>query len=481
MIDRPIRPLFPKGWHYETQLVAMPMSVDGVNPYDILAMNGASAALAISPVPVAKHVGAVRIGKLEGDFVINPPEETHESLDLDLIVAGHRRGDPDGRGRRPGRHRGRDPRRPRYRPRRDQEAHRRDAGAAGEGRQREDRDRGGRDRRAACSTRSAAPHGQALVDAIATEGKLERYEAIDNVKDEVVAKYAPPSDGDEEADTARDEVKAAFDTIEKDTIRKAIAVDKKRPDGRAQDEIRPIETEVDIAPRVHGSALFTRGETQILSNVALGTTRMDMRIDTLGLVTTKRFWHHYNFPPYSVGEAGFMRGPKRRDIGHGALAERALAATIPDEEAFPYVIRVVSETLESNGSSSMGSVCASSMALQAAGVPVTAPVAGVAMGLIKEGDDYIVLTDIAGVEDHLGDMDFKVAGTADGHHRPADGHQDHRRHLRHPARRAGAGEQGPACSSSARWPRRSTVRARSSRRTPRRSSRSRSTRRRSVP
>ena len=165
---------------------------------------------------------------------------------------------------------------------------------------------------------------------------------------------------------------------------------------------------------MHGSALFTRGETQILSSVALGTTRMDMKVDNLGLQETKRFWHHYNFPPFSVGEAGFMRGPKRRDIGHGALAERALAPTIPDEEEFPYVIRVVSDTLESNGSSSMGSVCASSMALQAAGVPVSTPVAGVAMGLIKEGDDYIVLTDIAGVEDHLGDMDFKVAGTEDG-------------------------------------------------------------------
>ena len=257
-------------------------------------------------------------------------------------------------------------------------------------------------------------HGGALVDAIATEGKLERYEAIDKVKDEVVVKYAPEGDDGEVDADRKSEVGAAFDAIEKDTIRKAIAVDKKRPDGRAQDEIRPIECEVDVSPRVHGSALFTRGETQILSNVALGTTRMDMRLDTLGLQTTKRFWHHYNFPPFSVGEAGFMRGPKRRDIGHGALAERALAPSIPDEEAFPYVLRVVSETLESNGSSSMGSVCASSMALQAAGVPVSAPVAGVAMGLIKEGEDYIVLTDIAGVEDHLGDMDFKVAGTKDG-------------------------------------------------------------------
>src|SRR4029450_3261357 len=168
------------------------------------------------------------------------------------------------------------------------------------------------------------------------------------------------------------------------------------------------------APPAHAAALFTRGETQIMASVALGTTRMDMKVDNLGLQETKRFWHHYNFPPFSVGEAGFMRGPKRRDIGHGALAERALLATIPDEDEFPYVIRVVSDTLESNGSSSMGSVCASSMALQAAGVPVTAPVAGVAMGRIKEGDAHVVLTDIAGVEDHLGDMDFKVAGTSEG-------------------------------------------------------------------
>jgi polyribonucleotide nucleotidyltransferase len=412
MIDRPIRPLFPKGWHYETQIVATPLSVDHVNPYDILAMNGASAALAISPVPVAAHVGAVRIGKLEGDFVVNPPEETLEELELDLIVAGT-----------------------------DEAILMVEAGANGvteaeildaldiahteikklcaameelakkAGKEKVEVEAPSIDEGLIGEIRSS--HGQALVDAIATAGKLERYEAIDKVKDEVVAKYAPEN-GDDADSERRSEVGAAFDHIEKDTIRKAIAVDKKRPDGRAQDEIRPIECEVDIAPRVHGSALFTRGETQILSNVALGTTRMDMRLDTLGLATTKRFWHHYNFPPFSVGEAGFMRGPKRRDIGHGALAERALAPSIPDEEAFPYVIRVVSETLESNGSSSMGSVCASSMALQAAGVPVSAPVAGVAMGLIKEGDDYIVLTDIAGVEDHLGDMDFKVAGTADG-------------------------------------------------------------------
>src|SRR6476661_1686284 len=413
MIDRPIRPLFPKGWHFETQIVATPMSVDHEHPYDILAMNGASAALAISQIPVAADVGAVRIGKLDGDFVVNPDEESLDDLDLDLIVAGT-----------------------------DEAILMVEAGASGVteaeildaldiahgeikklvAAMEELQQKAGKEKikheepelDSSLLDQIRSEYGQALVDAIATEGKLERYEAIDKVKDEVVGHYAAAhEEGEVDADRVS-EVKAAFGAIEKDTIRKAIAVDKKRPDGRAQDEIRPIECEVDISPRVHGSALFTRGETQILSNVALGTTRMDMRIDTLGLETSKKFWHHYNSPPFSVGEAGFMRGPKRRDIGHGALAERALVATVPEEEDFPYVIRVVSETLESNGSSSMGSVCASSMALQAAGVPVSAPVAGVAMGLIKEGDDHVVLTDIAGVEDHLGDMDFKVAGTADG-------------------------------------------------------------------
>jgi polyribonucleotide nucleotidyltransferase len=413
MIDRPIRPLFPKGWHYETQLVAIPMSVDQVHPYDILAMNGASAALAISPVPVAHHVGAVRIGKLEGDFVINPPEDRHEELELDLIVAGT-----------------------------DEAILMVEAGAAGvteaeildaldiahgeikklvaameelqqkAGKQKIEIEAPQIDESLLDQIRSG--YGAKIDEATSIKEKLARQDAADAVKFEVVEELVDTDADGEVAEVRTAEVKAAYSAVEKEVIRKRIAIEKKRPDGRAQDEIRPIECEVDVSPRVHGSALFTRGETQILSNVALGTTRMDMRIDTLGLQTTKRFWHHYNFPPFSVGEAGFMRGPKRRDIGHGALAERALVATIPDEESFPYVIRAVSETLESNGSSSMGSVCASSMALQAAGVPVSAPVAGVAMGLIKEGDDYVVLTDIAGVEDHLGDMDFKVAGTAEG-------------------------------------------------------------------
>jgi polyribonucleotide nucleotidyltransferase len=413
MIDRPLRPLFPKGWHRETQLVSQPMSVDHLHPYDILAMNGASAALAISEIPVAAHVGAVRIGKLHGDFVINPEEETLEELEMDLIVSGT-----------------------------DEAILMVEAGATGvtEAEILDALDIAHSEIKKLCATieelRQKAgkekieiepptvdeetyesitgSHGDKLDQATQIQAKLERQAAIDEVEAEVLEQYAPPTE-DELPDRERlAEVKAAFAKLEKDIIRRHIAVDKKRPDGRAQDEIRAIECEIDVAPRVHGSALFTRGETQILSSVALGTTRMDMKIDNLGLQETKRFWHHYNFPPFSVGEAGFMRGPKRRDIGHGALAERALEATMPDEDEFPYVIRVVSDTLESNGSSSMGSVCASSMALQAAGVPVESPVAGVAMGLIKEGDQYVVLTDIAGVEDHLGDMDFKVAGTAEG-------------------------------------------------------------------
>jgi polyribonucleotide nucleotidyltransferase len=206
-------------------------------------------------------------------------------------------------------------------------------------------------------------------------------------------------------------IKKATDSIYKDLVRQKIAIDKRRPDGRGTTEIRPISCEVDVAPRTHGSALFTRGQTQILSLLTLGTAKEGQRIDDLSLEQERRFMHHYNFPPFSVGETGFMRGPKRRDIGHGALAQRALEPMIPDESEFPYTVRIVSETLESNGSSSMGSVCASTLALLAAGVKMRRPVAGIAMGLIKEGDDHVILTDIQGAEDHLGDMDFKVAGT----------------------------------------------------------------------
>ncbi len=413
MIDRPIRPLFPKGWHYETQIVCQTMSAEHEHPYDILAMNGASAAIAVSDIPLPKHVGAVRIGKLDGDFVVNPSEEDWDDLDMDLVVSGT-----------------------------DEAILMVECGAKfvteaevldaldiahGEikkivavfdelaqkaGKEKREVEAPAVDEELIASIKGS--HGAKLDEATQVAEKLARQDAIAAVEEEVLETYAATGEGEEENPERKAEVARAFAKLERDTIRHRIAVEKKRPDGRAQDEIRPIECEVDVAPRVHGSALFTRGETQILSNVALGTTRMDMKVDNLGLQERKTFFHHYNFPPFSVGEAGFMRGPKRRDIGHGALAERALAATIPGEEDFPYVLRIVSETLESNGSSSMGSVCASSMALQAGGVPVSAPVAGVAMGLIKEDEDYIVLTDIAGVEDHLGDMDFKVAGTSEG-------------------------------------------------------------------
>src|SRR5204863_141301 len=228
-----------------------------------------------------------------------------------------------------------------------------------------------------------------------------------------------PSVGEGEAATAKDSltksyVKRSAEAIYKELVRRKIAVDKNRPDGRSPEEIRPITCEVGVSPRTHGSGLFTRGQTQIMSLLTLGTAKEGQRIDDLSLETDRRYMHHYNFPPYSVGETGFMRGPKRRDIGHGALAQRALEAMIPALDEFPYTIRLVSETLESNGSSSMGSVCGSTLALMDAGVPIKAPVSGIAMGLVKEGDDYVILTDIQGAEDHLGDMDFKVAGSRAG-------------------------------------------------------------------
>ncbi len=413
MIDRPLRPLFPAGWHYETQIVCQPMSVEYDHTYDILAMNGASAAVAVSPIPVPTHVGSVRVGKLHGDFVFNPPEEATEDLEMDLVVSGSSEAilmvECGANGVT--------------------EAEVLDALDIAHGEIKkicatlEDlRSQAGKEKLEIEEPRIdpelveqiRSTHGAKLDEATQIPEKLARQEAAKAVEEEVLEQYAGASAGQDPDPGQRAEASRAFDKLEKEIIRRRIAVDKKRPDGRAQDEIRAIECEVDVAPRVHGSALFTRGETQILSNVALGTSRMDMRIDNLSLVESKTFWHHYNFPPFSVGEVGFMRGPKRRDIGHGALAERALVPMIPSQEEFPYVVRVVSETLESNGSSSMGSVCASSMALMAAGVPLSDTVAGVAMGLIKEAEEHVVLTDIAGVEDHLGDMDFKVAGTADG-------------------------------------------------------------------
>src|SRR5215213_5028986 len=413
MIDRPIRPLFPKGWHYETQLVALTLSVDHVHPYDILAMNGASAALMMSEVPLPQPVGAVRIGKVDGNFVVNPNEQDLlENNDLDLIVAGTEEAIlmvEAGANEVP-------------------EAEILDALDIAHSAiqklcaaQRELAEKAGKPKLEIevpqvdedLARQIAESHGAALDQATQVEDKLQRQDATKAVEEAVLEQYS----GDPISETYvefRQKAQLAFDALEKKIIRERIAVQKKRPDGRQPDEIRPIDIQVKPLPRTHGSALFTRGQTQALSVVALGTTREEMRLDNLGLETSKRYFHHYNFPPFSVGEAGFMRGPKRRDIGHGALAERALVPMIPSQEEFPYTIRVVSDILESNGSSSMASVCGSSLSLMDAGVPLKAPVAGVAMGLIKEGDDYTVLTDIAGVEDHLGDMDFKVAGTENG-------------------------------------------------------------------
>jgi polyribonucleotide nucleotidyltransferase len=410
MIDRPIRPLFPKGWRRETQLVAIPMSIDHVHPYDILAMNGASAALQLSDIPVPTPVGAVRVGQdEEGNFVVNPPEETLLNPKLDLVVAGT-----------------------------EEAILMVEAGAQEVSEQEilDALDIAHEEIKKLCQAqlelrkKAGKPKvevevpqvdedlynqikerfGDAIREATQVEDKLERQDATKRVEEQVFEAFA----GDDADADRRQAVQLAFDKLEKETIRQRIAVDKKRPDGRSAEEIRPISIEVGIAPRTHGSALFTRGQTQALSVVALGTTREEMRLDTLGLQTQKFYFHHYNFPPFSVGEAGRLGGPKRRDIGHGALAERALVPVVPTVEEFPYTIRVVSDILESNGSSSMASVCGSSLSLMNAGVPIKRAVAGIAMGLIKEGDDYIVLSDIAGVEDHLGDMDFKVAGTENG-------------------------------------------------------------------
>ena len=413
MIDRPLRPLFPKGWRRETQLVSLTLSVDHVHPFDILAMNGASAALMISDIPFPMPVSAVRIGKVDGNFVINPTEEdTFENSDLDLVVAGTEEailmveaGANEV-----------------------SEAEILDALDIAHGEikklcaaQHELREKAGKakmeievpkvDEGLFAAVQES--HGAALDEATQIFDKLERQNESHRVMEEAVAAHSGDPEEAEYSDR-KAAAQMAVDKLEKTIIRQRIAVHKKRPDGRSRTEIRPISIDAGLLPRAHGSALFTRGQTQAISVTSLGTLKEEMRLDTLGLETKKYYFHHYNFPPFSVGEAGFMRGPKRRDIGHGALAERALTAMVPSIDEFPYTIRVVSDILESNGSSSMASVCGSSLSLMDAGVPLKRPVAGIAMGLIKEGDDYVVLTDIAGVEDHLGDMDFKVAGTSEG-------------------------------------------------------------------
>ncbi len=409
MTDRPIRPLWPKGYRNETQIVSTIISTDQVNAFDVLSINGASAALMISDLPFAGPVGAVRIGMMDDEFIINPTLQEAEESDLDLLVAGTAEAiSMVEAGAREV----------------DEEAILEALQIAHDeirklcAAQIELQDKAGKpkwDFEAVTTDETLVKAiekavGPALDEATQEQGKLERRDRIAGLRAEAAEKVIGEEPEPEKAVAFR----SAFDALTKRIIRHRIAVDKKRPDGRGTEEIRPISCEVGVAPRSHGSGLFTRGETQVMTVLALGTTKEAQRIDGIGIETSKRYIHHYNFPPFSVGEAGFMRGPKRRDIGHGALAERAIAPMVPDEAEFPYTLRLVSETLESNGSSSMASVCGSTLALLDAGVGLKAPVAGIAMGLIKEGDDHVILTDIQGDEDHLGDMDFKVAGSQAG-------------------------------------------------------------------
>src|SRR5690348_16211697 len=489
MIDRPIRPLWPKGYKNETQVICTVLSADLVTAHDILCINGASAALMISPLPFLGPVGAVRIGLIDGQLVVNPTLRAMEDeASLDLIVVGTKEGLTmvEAGGEEIPEDTILDALEIAHREIvklcEAQEDLRRQAGKAKwldlELAAEVERDHGHtvweriqqvglKDASGIVEELAAEPAPtlsmdstdeditrqvqvrqalQALLEkqrTTAVEGPLreqfgddlraltdaeqdskqlksaKRQLLFERIGEELRLPFpAGPvtADGEEPAkdSVTRSYIKKAGDAIYKDLVREKIAVDKRRPDGRGTEETRPIEVEVGVNPRSHGSGLFQRGQTQILSSLTLGTAKEGQRIDDLSLEAVRRYMHHYNFPPYSVGETGFMRGPKRRDIGHGALAQRALEAVIPSADEFPYTIRIVSETLESNGSSSMGSVCGSTLSLMDAGVPIKAPVSGIAMGLVKEGDDYVILTDIQGAEDHLGDMDFKVAGSRDG-------------------------------------------------------------------
>ncbi len=412
LIDRPVRPLWPKGFNKETHIVATVLSVDKTNPHDVLAILGASAALSLSEAPFMGPIGAVRVGQVDGSWVVNPTYEQIDQSPVNLIVAGTADAismveagaeEVDEVTMLAGLEVAHEAIKKQVEAVRSWSA---EVGAPKMEFAERLPDR-------LLMDKINARFGSEIISAMSTLEKHDRSAAVAEVKRQVMETWPPAEDSaDPAADAAA--LSKAFDAVEKETVRRRIAVEKVRPDGRAADEIRRIDVEVGVAPRTHGSGLFTRGQTQVMTLLTLGASRDEQRIDGLGVEESKRFMHHYKFPPFSVGETGFMRGPGRREIGHGALAERALLPSIPDQEDFPYTIRLVSETLESNGSSSMASVCASTLALMDGGVPIIRPVAGIAMGLVKEKDDYIVLTDIAGVEDHLGDMDFKVAGTTQG-------------------------------------------------------------------
>ena len=416
MIDRPLRPLFPEDFKNEVQIVNTVLSVDQDNSPELTALFGSSLATCISKIPFKGPVAAVKVGRVDGEFVINPTVEQSEKSDIDLTVAGTK-----------------------------DAINMVEAGA---------REASEDDMLEALmfgheAIKKLIAFEEEVIKAIGVEkmeyekleitdelrsevdsivrdrldkalrikDKLEKYSAIDNLEEEVIEKYKSENEDTmkpEELKELLTKVALIFHGIEYELFRNIVVKEKTRADGRRMDEIRPLSTDIDLLPRCHGSALFTRGQTQSLATVTLGALGEHQILDGLGIEDAKRFMLHYNFPPFSVGETGRYGAPGRREIGHGALGERALSYVIPSEEEFPYTIRVVSEILESNGSSSQATICAGTMALMAAGVPIKKPVAGIAMGLITHEDDYTILTDIQGMEDHLGDMDFKVAGTRDG-------------------------------------------------------------------
>jgi polyribonucleotide nucleotidyltransferase len=409
LIDRPIRPLFPSGWRNETQIIALVLSADDEHDSDVLAITGASAALALSSIPFTRSIAGVRVGHVDGEFVINPTFEQRKRSRLDLIVAGSKDGIVMVEA-------GAKEVTEEEMVQALEHAHAAikeivasiDALAqqAGKKKTAVAKKEIGKEFYREVEEKVLVP----LADAMRIQDKLENYGTVDQVLADLIA------DIPEEEVERKVEAKAIFKELKEKVLRDEILERGKRLDGRAFDQIRQITIEVGVLPRVHGSAVFTRGETQALVTATLGTADDQQKVETVDGETWKRFMLHYNFPPFSVGEVAFMRGPGRREIGHGALAERALAAMMPTEEKFPYTVRVVSDILESNGSSSMASVCGGSLSMMDAGVPLKAPVAGVAMGLVmnEENGKYAVLSDIAGAEDHYGDMDFKVAGTVEG-------------------------------------------------------------------
>lgn len=415
MIDRPMRPLFPENFRNEVQIVNTVLSVDQDNSPEMAAMFGSSLCTCISKIPFNGPIAGVKVGRVNGEFVINPTAEQVELSDIDLTVAGTKEAiNMVEAGVK--------------------EVSEEDMLAAlmfghdaikeliafeeqiiaeiGEEKMSYDVLEISDELRDEVSKLAS----DNLNHALRIKDKLEKYAAIDKIKEDIVLKYNEENSNlkDNELNELITKVKLVLEEIEYDIFRKIVVKEKTRADGRTMTEIRPLSTDIDLLPRTHGSALFTRGQTQSLSVVTLGALGEHQIIDGLSLEDEKRFMLHYNFPQFSVGETGRYGAPGRREIGHGALGERALAQVIPSEDEFPYTIRVVSEILESNGSSSQASICAGCMALMAAGVPIKAPVAGIAMGLITDGDDYTILTDIQGMEDHLGDMDFKVAGTKNG-------------------------------------------------------------------